>query len=180
MTLETTRETLKVASSPVAIARCYANAAYALTDMGEYDDAFVFLAASVFFAPNPAIPFEMKDLVQRKGKPIKQPKREDMIEVMKKYNFEFGPNQDVISVAAQLSANYLMEKDIPNALKALKMTYNLTRDEKVKEIILTDVCAFTLGTEVVVDRFDGTTVAPVHENADGEPVITQTVNNDQE
>ncbi len=31
------------------------------------------------------------------------------------------------------------------------------RNAEVKEIILTDVCAFTLGTEVVVDRFDGTT-----------------------
>ncbi|MBP5431750.1 tetratricopeptide repeat protein [Ruminococcus sp.] len=163
MTLETTRETLKVASSPVAIARCYANAGYALTDMGEYDDAFVFLAASVFFAPHPAIPHEMRDLVQRKGKPIKQPSRNDMIEVMKKYNFEFGPNQDVVSVAAQLSANYLMDKDIPNALKALKMTYNLTRDEKVKEIILTY-------------EPDAPMVAPRHDENDGEPMITQTLN----
>ena len=46
MILETTRETLKVASSPVAIARCYANVGYALTEMGEYDDAFAFLTAS--------------------------------------------------------------------------------------------------------------------------------------
>ena len=163
MTLETTRETLKVASSPVAIARCYANAGYALTDMGEYDDAFAFLTASVLFAPHPAIPYEMRDLVSRKGAPIKQPTREEMIEAMKKYNFEFGPNEDVVSVAAQLSATYLMDEDIPNALKALKMTYNLTRDEKVKEIILKY-------------EPDAKTMAEEHAMSGEGPKITQTVN----
>lgn len=167
MTLEVSRDALKSASSPVAIARCYANAGYALTEMGEYDDAFVFLSASVFFAPHPAIPFEMRDLVTRKGKPIKEPSREDMIEVLKKYDFGFGADQDVISVAAQLSAHYLMEEDIPNALKALKMTYNLTRDEQVKEIIM---------------RYepDAPMVAPIHENVGDEPQITQTVNDSPE
>ena len=163
MTLETTRETLKVASSPVAIARCYANAGYALTDMGEYDDAFAFLTASVLFAPHPAIPYEMRDVVSRKGSPIKQPTREEMIEAMKKYNFEFGPNEDVVSVAAQLSATYLMDEDIPNALKALKMTYNLTRDEKVKEIILKY-------------EPDAKTMAEEHARSGEGPKITQTVN----
>ena len=136
MTLETSRETLKCASSPVAIARVYANVGYILTDMGEFDDAVAFLTASLLFAPHPAIPYELRDIANRKGSHITKPSHEQIVEVMKKYDFGFGPDQDVISVAAQLSANYLIEQDIPNALKALKMTYNLTRDEKVKEIIL--------------------------------------------
>lgn len=167
MILETSRETLKVASSPVAIARCYANVGYALTEMCEYDDAFAFLTASVLFAPHPAIPYEMRDVVNRKGAPIKQPTREEMIEAMKKYDFEFGPNEDVVSVAAQLSANYLMDEDIPNALKALKMTYNLTRDEKVKEIILKY-------------EPDAKTLAEEHESSGEGAKITQTVNESPE
>lgn len=136
MILETTRATLEVASSPVSIARCYANVGYALTDMGEFDDAVTFLAASLIFAPHPAIPLEMRDIAERKGTPIKQPTQEDINAAMKKYDIQYGPNEDVVSVAAQLSANYLMNEDIPNALKALKMTYNLTHDEDVKNIIL--------------------------------------------
>ena len=167
MILETTRETLKVASSPVAIARCYANVGYALTEMGEYDDAFAFLTASVLFAPHPAIPYEMRDLVNRKGAPIEQPTREKMVEVMRKYNFDFGPNEDVVSVAAKLSASYLIDEDIPNALKALKMTYNLTRDEKIKDIIL----KYEPGAK---------TLAEEHESSGGETKITQTVNNSPE
>ena len=131
----TTRETLKVASSPVAIARCYANMGYILTDMGEFDDAIAFYTASVMFAPHPMIPYELKDIAQRKGSPIVQPTQEQIDNAMKKYDIAFGPDRDVISVAAQLSVHYIQEEDIPNALNALKLTYNLTRDEKVKEII---------------------------------------------
>lgn len=169
MLIETTKETLKVASSPVAIARCYANVGYSLTDMGEYDDAVAFLTASVIFAPHPAIPYELRDIAERKGSPIKQPSRDEIVEVMKKYDIDFGPNEDVVSVAAQLSANYLMEKDIPNALMALKMTYNLTRDEEIKKIIL----QYDPNAEQLVPKQE-----PVAE--EGRPNITQTVNDKPE
>lgn len=165
MLLETSRETLKVASSPIAIGRVYANVGYILTEMGEFDDAVAFLTASLIFAPHPAIPYELRDIANRKGSHIKQPTQEEINEAMKKYDFEFGPNADVISVAAQLSANYLFEQDIPNALKALKMTYNLTRDEKVKEIIL----------KYEPDaKMEGTA------QEGGKPDITQTVNDSPE
>lgn len=166
MTLETSRETLKIASSPVAIARVYANVGYILTDMAEFDDAVAFYTASLLFAPHPAVPYELRDIANRKGSPIKQPTQEEIVEVMKKYDFEFGPNEDVISVAAQLSANYLIDQDIPNALKALKMTYNLTRDEKVKEIILKY-------------EPDAKMAVPAQEEG-GKPNITQTVNDSPE
>ncbi len=133
--MNTTRDTLKVCSSPVAIARCYANMGYILTDMGEFDDAVAFYTASIMYAPHPMIQYELQDIAQRKGSPIVQPSKEQIISVMKKYEMEFGVNKDVLSVAAQLSVHYLQKEDIPNALVALKMTYNLTRDEKVKEII---------------------------------------------
>ena len=165
MTLETSRETLKCASSPVAIARVYANVGYILTDMGEYDDAVAFYTASLIFAPHPAIQYELRDIANRKGSHIIKPSHEQMVEALKKYDFEFGPNEDVISVAAQLSANYLIEQDIPNALKALKMTYNLTRDEKVKEIILKY-------------EPDAKMAVPVQEGE--KPNITQTVNDSPE
>ena len=133
--------------------------------MGEFDDAVAFLTASLLFAPHPAIPYELRDIANRKGSHITKPSQEQIMEVMKKYDFEFGPDKDVISVAAQLSANYLIEQDIPNALKALKMTYNLTRDEKVKEVILKY-------------EPDAKMAVPVQE--DEKPNITQTVNNSPE
>lgn len=162
--INTTKETLSIASSPVAIARCYANMGYVLTDMGEYDDAAAFYTASVMFAPHPMVPYEMQALANKKGSPIVRPEREQIVAAMKKYDIDFGPDQEVVSVCAQLSVHYLGENDIPNALQALKMTYNLTRDEKIKEIIL----KYDPEAERLVPKQE-----PVEEGKQG---ITQTIN----
>lgn len=169
--LEVTRETLRIASSPVAIARCYANVGYMLVDMGEYDDAVAFYTASVIFAPHPAIPYELRDIAQRKGTPVTQPSRDQIVKAMKKYDIEFGPNQEVISVAAQLSANYLSENNIPLALNAMKITYNLTRDEKVKQLIL----KYDPNAARLVPKQE-----PVADEDEGKPNITQTINENPE
>lgn len=136
MVLELTRQTLAVASSHSAIARCYANVGYVLTDTGEYEDAAVFYTASSMFEANPAIPLEMRHLADLKGSPVIVPPRQKVISTMKKYNINFGPDQKVIDTAAQLSSYYISRKDIPNALKALKLLYGLTRDEELKNLIL--------------------------------------------
>lgn len=133
---DVTRETLAIASSPVAIARCYANIGYVLAENHEFDDAAAFYIASVMFAPNPAIPLEMQHLADMKGSPIVRPSNEKIAEVMKKHNIEFGPDKNVIACAAQLSQHFLDKKDLPNALNALKITFNLTRDEQIKNLIL--------------------------------------------
>lgn len=133
---EITQETLHVASSPSAIARCYANMGYSLTDAMEYDDAAAFYVASVMMYPNAAIPYEMQHLADLKGSPIIRPEHDQVVEVLKKYDMELGAHPDVVSVCAKLSAHYLQENDIPNALHAMKMTYILTLDENVKNLIL--------------------------------------------
>ena len=136
MVIEVSRDTLKIASSPVAIARCYANIGYILTSFADFEDAGVFYTASIMFAPNSAVPLEMKHLSDLKGSPIMRPTHQQLINTMKKYDIDFGPDKTVIEVCAQLSSYFLSRKDYPNALQALKMTYNLTRDEHVKELIL--------------------------------------------
>ncbi len=160
--LEITRDTIEVASSPVALARCYANVGYALTDSQDYDDAAAFYTASVMMAPHPAIPQEMRHLAQLKGTPLKVFNHEQIISVFKKYDMEFGFNPEVIKVASQLAAYYLGERDIPNALNALKITYNMTRDEKVKNIIL---------------KYEPESAKDFVPVSEGKPNITKTVNN---
>lgn len=134
--LEITRETLKVASSPAAIARCYANVGYILTDFQEFEDAAAFYTASVMMYPNPAIPHEMQHLADLKGSPVTYVGHDKIAELLGKYDIGFGPDKEVISVAADLASYYLIKKDIGNALRALKLTYSLTHDEKIKEMIL--------------------------------------------
>lgn len=155
--IEITAETLKVASSPGAIARCYANMGYILTDFQEFDDAVAFYTASVMSSPHPAIPMEMQHLADLKGSPVQYVGLEKVKETLGKYGMGFGPNPDVINVAAQLASYYLGRKDLYNALNAMKLTYGLTRDEKLKEIIL---------------KYE----PPKKSGDQGKPVITRTVN----
>ena len=136
MVLDVSRETLKVAYSPLSIARCYSNIAYALTDSGDYEDAAAFYVASVMFAPNPAVPYEMQHLADLKGTPIRKPSIEEMVAVMKKYDIEYGPSKTVIEVSAQLASHYMGIGDRENAVQAMKITYNLTLDEDIKNLII--------------------------------------------
>lgn len=136
MVLETIRQTLSIASSPVAIARCYESVGYTLTDFGEYEDAIIFYVASTMFYANPAIPLEMQHVADLKGTPIVMPSRDKIIRTMKKYDINFGVDKKVIDTAAQLSTYYMGRKDIPNALNALKILYGLTLDEEVKKLII--------------------------------------------
>ena len=136
MVIEVTRDTLAIASSPVAIARCYANVAYALTDVRELDDAAVFYFASVRFAPHPAIHMELKNLADMKGSPIINPTQKEIIDTVHKYDLEYGPSRTVIEVASSLSNKYLSEGDRESGLKCLKILYNLTLDPKIKDTIL--------------------------------------------
>ncbi|MCM1132122.1 MAG: tetratricopeptide repeat protein [Ruminococcus flavefaciens] len=136
MVIETTRQALAVASSPVAIARCYENIGYTLTDFGEYDDAFVFYIASTMFAANPAVQLEINHVTNLKGTPAVMPSREKIISTLKKYDIEFGPNQKVIETTAQLATYYLGRKNIPDAVMALKIMYSLTMDEEIKNLII--------------------------------------------
>lgn len=134
--IENTLDILSVASSPFAIARAYANMGYILTEVQEYDDAAAFYTASVMFAPNPAVPYEMQHLADLKGSPIVRPQREKIEEIMQKYEIPFGPNKEIIETASDLAAHYLMQKDHANAVNAMKIVYALTRDEAIRDLIL--------------------------------------------
>ena len=133
---EVTKETLKICSSPVSIARCYANIGYALTDMREYEDAAAFYALSVMFYPDPAIPLEMQHLADLKGSPLVRPSVAQAKAAAEKHDIQYGPNPEVIEIAASLGSHFLLEDNIPDALRAMKIAYNLTLDEKIKKIIL--------------------------------------------
>lgn len=137
---------------------------YMCTDFGEIDDAVCFYSASVMLAPHPAIPYELKGLAQMKGAPLEQPTFEKVKETLDRYDIEFGPDKQVIDVAAALASHYLLEHDVPNALKALKLLYNLTRDEKIKGIIL----RYEPNAQEVTSN--------ARQVSEGRPNITRTVN----
>lgn len=134
--LELTKETLKVASSPISIARCYTNLGYMCFDLKEYDDAVVFYYTSMLFYPHPAVNAELRNIAMITGQKLVQPDKNKIMTVFEKYGLVYGPNQTIVEIAAQLSEQCLSNNDIKNALIYLKILYGLTNDPKIKDIIL--------------------------------------------
>jgi len=131
-----TKDTIKVASSPSAIARCYTNLGYMCVDLKEYDDAVVFYYVSMLFYPNPAVNAELRNIVMITGKKLVPPDKDRIDRTFEKYDIPYGPDKKVIEVSALLSQQSLTDNNIKDALIYLKILYGLTNDSQIKDIIL--------------------------------------------
>lgn len=134
--IELTKDTLKVASSPAAIARCYANMGYMCVDLKEYDDASVFYYASLIFYPHLGVNAELRNIVTITGQKIATPDRNKIDKVFEKYGLEYGADKTVTEISALLAQQCLMDNNIKDALIYLKILYGITNDPKIQDIIL--------------------------------------------
>jgi len=134
--LKVTRETLDVASSPDALARCYANFGYALTDMGKYEDAVVFYYTSFIFQPHPAIEAEIKHTAELAGKSIDPPTKEKITDTFAKYDLVCGATEMTLTILAQLANIEIVNNNLPVAVMYLKIFYGLTKDPDAEKKIL--------------------------------------------
>lgn len=134
--IEITKDTLKVASSPVSIARCYTNLGYMCVDLKEYDDAVAFYYASILFYPHAAVKGELRNISMLSGKKLVPPDDDTVQKVFEKYGITYGADKTVTEISALLSQKSLMDNNIKDALIYLKILYGLTNDPKIKDIIL--------------------------------------------
>lgn len=134
--IEITKETLKVASSPAAIARCYTNLGYMCVDLKEYDDAVAFYYASILFYPYSAVKAELRNISMITGQRLTPPDDKTVQKTFEKYGIPYGADKTVIEVSALLSQQSLVNNNIKDALIYLKILYGLTNDQQIKDIIL--------------------------------------------
>ena len=134
--IEITKETLKVASSPATIARCYTNLGYMCVDLKEYDDAVAFYYASILFYPYSAVKAELRNISMITGQRLTPPDDNAVQKTFEKYGIPYGPDKTVIEVSALLSQQSLMNNNTKDALIYLKILYGLTNDQQIKDIIL--------------------------------------------
>ena len=134
--IEITKETLKVASSPAAIARCYTNLGYMCVDLKEYDDAVAFYYASILFYPYSAVKAELRNISMITGQRLTPPDDTAVQKTFEKYGIPYGPDKTVIEVSALLSQQSLLNNNTKDALIYLKILYGLTNDQQIKDIIL--------------------------------------------
>lgn len=134
--IEITKDTLRVASSPASIARCYTNLGYMCVDLKEYDDAVAFYYASILFYPYSAVKAELQNIAMITGERLVPPDDKTVQKTFEKYGITYGADKTVIEVSALLSQKSLMDNNIKDALIYLKILYGLTNDPQIKDIIL--------------------------------------------
>ena len=122
--IEITKETLKVASSPATIARCYTNLGYMCVDLKEYDDAVAFYYASILFYPYSAVKAELRNISMITGQRLTPPDDDAVQKTFEKYGIPYGPDKTVIEVSALLSQQSLMNNNTKDALIYLKILEN--------------------------------------------------------
>ncbi len=134
--LETIKETIKVAITPYYISRCYANLGYYCIEVKDYDSAVAFYYESLIYAKNPAVQGELQHIRSITGKQITPPTREEVLAVFEKYGIKNGPDQELVNLAFSLG-NYCIEHNAPpqESLFYMQITYDLSRSEKVLEIV---------------------------------------------
>ena len=128
------RETLEVAASPHAIARCYANLGYYCVDVQEYEKAVCFYFESLIYSHTPEIRLELGHVSQMMGKKIQPPKREEVLQAFAALEIPNGPNQNVLSVAAALGEQAMQKEEWENACFYLRVFADLTNDEGAKKL----------------------------------------------
>lgn len=134
--IQMTKDTIKVASSPAAIARCYANLGYMCVDLKEYDDAVVFYYSSMLMYPHEAINAELRNIVTITGRKLVPPDKERIEKTFEKYDIQYGADKKVVEVSALLAQQCMMDNNIKDMLIYLKILYGLTNDSQIRDIIL--------------------------------------------
>ena len=135
--IKITRETLAVASSPYALARCYCNIGFLLNEKKQFADAAIFYYTSLLFAPNPNVEGELTLIARRTGKPIKPPaNRIELNAAFERHGFQFGANRAVLEITEQMAWHEIRKDNIKTALMYLKILYGLTNDPEVRDKIL--------------------------------------------
>lgn len=130
----TTRDTIKIATSSSILARCYSNLGFYCIEIEDYRLAVAFYYQSMRCEENPAIVAELNYIRQRTGRDIEKPTDVEIEAAFSKYDLKPGANQDVIGIAFALGKRALESNQVKFAKLCLGIVCDLTDDEEVKKL----------------------------------------------
>jgi tetratricopeptide (TPR) repeat protein len=134
--LEINKKCLEFAYNSIALARCYRNFGFYYIEMGKYEIAIALLFLSIHFDQNAKIAqSELLYISQKTGKSIKEPDVNEIEKIVENIGIKLGANEIIISVAISFAFEALNNNNNEVAKHFFKISYDLTKDEKIKEII---------------------------------------------
>ena len=136
--LETICDTLPIASSSYAMARCYANLGYWATDIKDYKSAAAFYYESLMFGDDPRVAGEIKHLEFISREPIVPPTREMINAAFAKYKIYHGPGRELMHVARELAKQAQEQEHWEEAVYYLTIVNSLIHDDEARAAL--DAC----------------------------------------
>lgn len=134
--LELTIKAFDIAFTPATVARCYRNLGFYFSEKRQWNMAAGCIVYSLEFAPDDQVAKqEMNYIEHMSDKPIKIPEFDEFHRVADQYGFPTGPSNEVIQIAQDYANYYLNSGKKDYAVYFLKILYDLTEDEKVKNIL---------------------------------------------
>lgn len=132
--LKITKDTIKIATSSSALAKCYSNLGFYCIEVEDYKSAVAFYYQSMRCEENPAIVGEMNFIRQKTGKDIEKPTDIEIEVAFSKYDLKPGANQEVIAIAFALGKQAIEKEQHKFAKLCLGIVCDLTDDEEVKKL----------------------------------------------
>ena len=135
--LETICDTLPIASSAYAMARCYANLGYWATEIKDYKSAVAFYYESLMFGDDPRVAGEIQHLGMLMREPIVPPNRDMINAAFAKYKIYHGPGRELLHVARELGKQAQAEERWEEAVYYLTVVNSLIHDDEARAALET-------------------------------------------
>lgn len=126
---------IQYASSSKELARGYRNIAYYYCDIEEYEKSAAIYYFSRYFEENKQVTSELFYIAERLGKLPEAPEAEYIEKLFNQEDIQYGASDFVIGAAYQIAQACLENNDTQQAIYYLFVVYDLTHDDKIRDLI---------------------------------------------
>ncbi len=121
---------------PEQVARCYRNLGFYFTEKALWEPAVACFTMSLQYDPQSHMAMsELYYIQQKAGRTIPKPSIETIREIGKEYGFPIGVDKDILGMSYAYGKHFAEQGNIEAARYCWEITYALTDDEEIKEML---------------------------------------------
>lgn len=134
--LRLTKQALELSYTAGWIARGYRNLGFYYVEIEKYEIAIALIQFSLFFENNNNATSELYYIAEKTGSLPKQLEINEIHKLLEENHIPFGANDIIIAILFEFGKYLLKQNDIDGSIFCFKNLYELTSDEKIKNILL--------------------------------------------
>ena len=130
------KQAIRIAYTGESLSRCYRNIGYYFIEKKNYDVAIaLYFFSMIFDRKSTKAQSELFYIQQITGNQVQAPSPEQIYKLLEKHGIQYGPNEKVLHLAAELGKQCADEEEYEHARHFYSIIYDLTHDNEVKELI---------------------------------------------